>query len=102
MLYDSTKVLLRGILWSLQSSSGKVGWEDQVESGRECLYEIHQMARPKYQAYRNDPSSKSPTLVPVYERAARAIPHVKSMVRAMRRKDQALAVESGRAALAEM
>jgi hypothetical protein len=101
MLYDSTKVLLRGILWSLQST-GKVGWEDQVELGSECLYEIHQMARPKYQAYRTDPSSKGPALVPVYERAARAIPHVKSMVRAIRRKDQATAVESGRAALAEM
>ena len=101
MLYDSTKVLLRGILWSLQTT-GKVGWEDQVESGTACLYEIHQMARPKYQAYRNDASNKGPALVPVYERAARAIPHVKSMVRAIRRKDQATAVESGIAALAEM
>jgi len=101
MLYDSTKVLLRSMLWSLEST-GKVGWEDQVELGRECLYEIHQMARPKYQAYRSDASSKGPLLVPVYERAARAIPHVKSMVRAIQRKDQALAVESGRAALAEM
>jgi hypothetical protein len=101
MLYDSTKVLLRSMLWSLQSNA-KVGWEDQVELGSECLYEIHQMARPKYQAYRHDPASKGPAMVPVYERAARAIPHVKSMVRAIRRKDQATALESGRAALAEM
>ena len=101
MLYDSTKVLLRSILWSLQTTD-KVGWEDHVESGSQCLYEIHQMARPKYQAYRADPASKGTQLVPVYERAARAIPHVKSMVRAIRRKDQATAVESGRAALAEM
>jgi hypothetical protein len=101
MLYDSTKVLLRGILWSLQTPD-KVGWEDQVESGTACLYEIHQMARPMYRAYRTDAASKGPLLVPVYERAARAIPHVKSMVRAMRRKDQAMAVECGRAALAEM
>jgi len=101
MLYDSTKVLLRGILGSLQST-GEVGWEDQAELGSECLYEIHQMARPKYQAYRTDPFSKGPVLAPVYERAARAIPHVKSMVRAIRRKDQVTAVESGMAALAEM
>jgi hypothetical protein len=101
MLYDSTKVLLRGILGSLQST-GKIGWEDQVELGSECLYEIHQMARPKYQAYRTDSSTKGPALAPVYERAARAIPHVKLMVRAIRRKDQAGAVESGIAALAEM
>ena len=101
MLYDSTKVLLRDILWSLQST-GKVGWEDQAELGSECLYEIHQMARSKYQAYKHDASNKGQMLAPVYERAARAIPHVKSMVRAIRRKDQATAVESGRAALAEM
>lgn len=101
MLYDSTKVLLRGILGSLQST-GKIGWEDQAELGGECLYEIHQMARPKYQAYRTDSSAKGPVLSPVYERAARAVPHVKSMVRAIRRKDQAGAVESGIAALAEM
>lgn len=101
MLYDSTKVLLRGILWSLQTTE-KVGWEDQAESGSACLYEIHQMARPKYQAYRTDASSKGTLIVPVYERAARAIPHVKSMVRAIRRKDQAAAVQSGSAALAEM
>ena len=35
-------------------------------------------------------------------RAARAIPHLKSMVKAIRRKDRAAAVESGTAALAEM
>lgn len=101
MLYDSTKVLLRGILLSLQSA-GKIGWDDQVESAGECSYEMHQMARPRYQGYRTDPVNKRPELVPVSERAARAIPHVKSMVRAIRRKDQVAAVESGRAALAEM
>ena len=89
------------MLSSLQSPD-KQGWEDQVELGRECLYEIHQMARPLYKGYRTDAVNRTPTLVPVYERAARAIPHVKSMVRAIRRKDQAAAVESGNAALAEM
>jgi len=46
--------------------------------------------------------NRAPALVPVYERAARAVPHVKSMVRAIRRKDRVAAVESGTAALAEM
>jgi len=101
MLYDSTKVFLTGILRNLQSP-GSVKWEDHVEWGGECLYEMHQMARPQYQGYRTDASSRVPAFVPVYQRAARAIPHVKSMVRAIRRKDQAAAVESGRAALAEM
>ena len=101
MLYDSTKVLIRQILWSLQTP-GKEGWDDHIESGGECLYEIHQMARPQYKGYRTDPMHRAPALVPVYERAARAIPHVKSMVRAIRRKDQAAALQSGTAALAEM
>ena len=101
MLYDSTKVFLRGVLRSLQSAD-KVGWDDHIESGGECLYEMHQMARPLYQGYRIDALHKTPTLVPVSERAARAIPHVKSMVKAIRRKDQAAAVESGKAALARM
>jgi len=102
MLYDSTKVLVHGILQSLRSSDKKDGWDDHVESGGECLYEMHQMARPRYQGYRADAANRTPALVPVYERAARAIPHLKSMVRAIRRKDRAAAVESGTAALAEM
>jgi hypothetical protein len=101
MLYDSTKVLLRGILLSLQDS-GMIGWEDQTESAGQCSYEMHQMARPLYKGYRTDPVNKAPMLVPVSERAARAVPHVKSMVRAIRRRDQVAAVESGKAALAEM
>ena len=40
MLYDSTKVLLRGILQSLQTA-GAIRWEDQAESASECSYEIH-------------------------------------------------------------
>ena len=101
MLYDSTKVLMRGMLRALESADG-IGWDDHVELGGECLYEIHQMARPLYRGYRIDAGARGPALVPVYERAARAIPHVKSMVRAIRRKDQIAAAESVRAALAEM
>ncbi len=101
MLYDSTKVFLTGILRSLQSKE-TVKWEDHIEWGGECLYEMHQMARPLYQGYRTDAASKVASFVPVHQRASRAIPHVKLMVRAIRRQDQAAAVESGRAALAEM
>ena len=101
MLYDSTKVLLSGILRSLESA-GKIGWEDQLELAGECSYEVHQMARLLYKGYRTDSVNKAPMAVPVAERAARAVPHVKSLVRAIRRKDQVAAVESGKAALAEM
>ncbi len=101
MLYDSTKVLLRGMLSSLRTPDPQ-GWDDQVELGGECLYEMHQMARPLYKGYRTDNANGATALVPVYERAARAIPHVKSMMRAIRRRDQVGAVQSGVAALAEM
>ncbi|MGA1996325.1 MAG: hypothetical protein ABSH45_11165 [Bryobacteraceae bacterium] len=101
MLYDSTKLLLSGILRSLENR-GQVEWEDQAELGSECVYEMHQMARPQYRGYRTNAPNQAPVLVPVSERAARAIPHMKSMVRAIRRKDQTAALDSGKAALAEM
>jgi hypothetical protein len=101
MLYDSTKVLLRSILLSLETA-GRIRWDDEIEAAGECSYEMHQMARPLYQGYRSDPISRTPVRMPVSERAARAIPHVKTMVRAIRRKDQIAAVESGKAALAEL
>ncbi|MFB3829180.1 MAG: hypothetical protein ACE15B_20605 [Bryobacteraceae bacterium] len=60
------------------------------------------MARPLYMGYTVQGINRVPVCVPVSERAARAIPHVKSMARAIRRRDQAAAVSSGKAALAEM
>lgn len=101
MLYDSTKVLLRGILWSLREADA-IRWDDQAEWAGECCFEMHQMSRPMYQGYRTDFANIRPVLVPVFERATRAIPHLKLMARAIRRRDQAAAIESGTAALAEM
>lgn len=93
MLYDSTKTLLRNLLQSLETAD-TTGWDDRIETGKECLYEMHQMARPLYKAYRTEE--------PVAEKVNRAIPHVKSMVNAIRRKDHTTALESGKAALAEL
>ncbi len=102
MLYDSTKSLLQGILRSLETAE-KVGWDDQIESGKQCLYEMHQMSRPLYKGYRTEgPNAKAAGAVPVSTKVTKAIPHVKVMVSAIRRKDQATALESGKAALAEM
>ena len=102
MLYDSTKTLLRTIVRSLEMT-GKFEWDDQVELSKECLYEMHQMTRPSYRAYRtNGGDVLRPTQVPAPERLTRALPHVKVMVSAIRRKDQVTALVSGKAALAEM
>ena len=53
MLYDSTKALLQSILRSLETG-GEIRWDEHTESGNACLYEMHQMARPVYKAYRTD------------------------------------------------
>ena len=53
MLYDSTKSLLQSILRSLETDD-ETRWDDQTESGNACLYEMHQMSRPLYKAYKSD------------------------------------------------
>ncbi len=89
MLYNSTKTLLQNIVQSLET--GDVAeWDDQIESLKSCLYEMHQMSRP-CRAYQ-----------PVSDRMNQAVPHVKSMLSAVRRKDVSSALSSGRAALAVM
>jgi hypothetical protein len=102
MLYDSTKSLLQSILQSLETVE-EAGWDDQTESGNSCLYEMHQMSGSLYQPYRADrlnANSRAESGLP--EKLNRAIPHVRTMVIAIRHKDQARALESGKAALAEM
>jgi hypothetical protein len=102
MLYDSTKTLLRSILQSLEAGDD-AGWDDRLESGNQCLYEMHQMTRPSYKAYRTTGAdAKWPSHIPNSEKLNRAMPHVKTMVSAIRRKNLTTALESGRAALSEM
>ena len=102
MLYDSTKGLLQSILLSLEAIDD-TRWDDRFESGNACLYEMHQMSGPLYKAYRSDHLATNvlaQACLP--ERLSRAIPHVKTMVVAIRHKDQTGALESGKAALVEM
>lgn len=101
MLCNSTKTLLQTILQSLQAPD-QAGWDDQIESGNQCLYEMHQMTRPSYQAYKTSSSDKWPSHIPDGAGLNRAMPHVKAMMTAIRRKDRATALENGKAALAEM
>ena len=102
MLYDSTKAVLQSILRSLEAN-GEIPWDEHTESGNACLYEMHQMSRPVYRAYKTDgQAGKAPIQQPVSERLNQAVPHVKSMLSAVRKKDAAAALTSGRAALAVM
>ena len=102
MLQDSTKTLLMQILRSLETA-GEAEWDDQIELCKECLYEMHQMTRPLFQPFiRDSQDAPWPTRKPSAARFTRALPHVKTMAGAIRRRDQATALESGRAALAAM
>ncbi len=102
MLQESTKGLLIKMVVSLEKA-GDAGWDDHAESGRECLYEMHQMTRPAFRAYKVDRlETRWRTHLPDAAKLNRAMPHVKLMVGAIRRQDRAMALASGKAALAEM
>jgi len=102
MLYDSTKTLLQSILRVLETGD-ESRWDDQIESGNACLYEMHQMAGPMYKAYRTDSgNANSVAQSSLPEKLYRAMPHVRSMVIAIRHRDRTSALDSGKAALAEM
>ena len=92
MLYNSTKTLLRNMLQSLEEAD-EIAWDDHIESGKECLYEMFQMTGPGVTGAAEAPVAGS---------LSRAIPHAKAMLSALRRRDRATAVEHGKVALAEM
>lgn len=96
MIFESTAILLRNIVHSLQTEN-ETEWQDHLEFGNQCVYELYQMSRT---TGRLNPSSR--VLSTAFERAVRAIPHVKAMNRAIRQQDRQAAIESGRAAIAEM
>ncbi len=65
--------------------------------------EMHQMAGALYQPYKTDrlnASSREQGNLP--QKLTKAIPHVRTMVIAIRHQDRPRAIESGKAALAEM
>ena len=102
VLYESTKTLLQSIL-SVLETGDESRWDDQTESANACLYEMHQMSGPLYKAYRTDTLNRnSVAQISLPEKLNRAMPHVRLMVIAIRRRDRAKALESGKAALAEM
>lgn len=101
-LYDSTRSLLQSILCSLEAGDN-TKWDDQTESGNACLYEMHQMSGRLYTAYKSDRfNANSAVQGTLHEKLSRAMPHARTMVIAIRHKDQIRALESGRAALVEM
>ncbi len=102
MVYDSTKVLLRSIIQSLETAD-EAEWDDRLELSNECAYEMAQMARRSSQPCReNGAGAQWPADIPDSRKAIQAVPHVKAMMTAIRHRDQATALESAKAALAAM
>ncbi len=94
-------LLLRGIVHSLDTSD-EARWDDHIESGQQCVYELFQMSRSPARPYKVESSSRLQAAIPAFERAVRAIPHVKAMNMAIRNQDRPAAIRHGRAAIAEM
>ena len=94
MLFESTTLVLQDIVHSLEKDD-ETRWDDHLEFGNQCVYELYQMSRPGRRNFHDH-------IAVSFDRALRAIPHVKSMNRAVRRKDRRGAIESGKAAIAEM
>jgi hypothetical protein len=102
MVYDSTKTLLCSIIQSLETGD-EAAWDDLLELGKDCIYEMSQMTRQSYQPCRKDSANAQwPSHLPNSEKGIAAMPHVRAMMRAVRHRDQATALESAKAALAAM
>jgi len=100
MLFESTSLLLRNLVLDLERGDESL-WDDHLQSCIQCIYELHQMSRsPWLRTHRAD--SKRSHAAPSSNSALLAIPHVKLMNAAIRRKDRQAAVEAGRTALAEL
>ena len=100
-MFESTALLLRDLVHSLEQNDHPE-WDERLETGRQCAYELFQMARSSILTYSTDPNSKLHRVILVAERANRAIPFVKLMNLAIRNIDRLAAIESGRAAIVEM
>ena len=101
MLFESTSVLLRNMVLELENG-GRSNWDDYLETGRQCIYELHQMSRASARTYKTESNPRFHTVLPASERAVRAIPYAKAMNVAIRQQNRPAAVEAGRAALSEI
>jgi hypothetical protein len=101
MLYDSTKTLLRSIVQRLETDDDGQ-WDDQIECGNQCLFEMHQMSKPLYQGHRAEAVATRAGRNTLPEKLTRAMPNVRLMVIAIRHRDRTNALEQGRAALLEI
>jgi len=92
--------LQRTVDWLLKENDAQSWWNAHTDHAEICLSEMVRMSQPV-----SDPtkgSSRRFAFDPPRQNVLQAVPHVRNMVAAMRKRDRAAALKSGRAALAEM
>src|ERR1017187_4505799 len=89
---------LRSIFYWLEGTD-ETQWASKIALAKNCLATMGQRAKP----VKNPSKPGSGTVVnPHAEKINKAIPHVEAMLSAMQGRDRAKALESARAAVAEM
>jgi hypothetical protein len=99
MWYGNTKNLLEGIVRRLKTDAPQddADWQAQTELVQTCLAEMVEMSEPTV-----NPSVGSTSRYvhrPVADKLNRAMPHVRSMLTAMRQRDRATALAHGETTL---
>lgn len=92
--------LQRTVDWLLKENDAQSWWNAHTDHAEICLSEMVRMSQPV-----SDPTKGSSgrfAFDPLRQNVLQAVPHVRNMVAAMRKRDRAAALKSGRAALAEM
>jgi hypothetical protein len=100
MFYGNTKTLLESIVRALKTEPPQddAEWQAQTELVQSCLKEMVEMSEPTVH------SSMRTRYVhrPVADKLNRAIPHVRSMLTAMRERDRVTALAHGETTLGRL
>jgi hypothetical protein len=99
MFYGNTKTLLESIVRGLQTEppQNEAEWQAQTELVQACLTEMVEMSEPTINPAKGATSRYVHR--PVADKLNRAMPHVRSMLTAMRDRDRITAVAHGETTL---
>ena len=99
MFYGNTKSLLESIIRKLQSEppENEGEWQAQTELVQGCLAEMVEMSEPTVNPAKGATSRYVHR--PVADKLNRAMPHVRSMLTAMRDRDRTTALAHGETTL---
>jgi hypothetical protein len=99
MWYGGTKTLLESIVRRLEADPphDDVEWQAQIDAVQACLEEMIEMSEPTFNPVKG--ASARYVHRPVADKLNRAMPHVRSMLAAMRDRDRTTALAHGATSL---